>query len=115
MLLTPNKKFVHPHEVYELEYPAHWDQLQEDNARSCGFGPHDRDDVGLWLSIMPMSLDTSKLVDELPKLMQQTLAKSQGENMRQAVWCVIEEVASGGWGIGGTTLTADDFKALARG
>src|SRR5437868_4343278 len=82
MLLTPNKKFVHPHEVYELEYPAHWDQLQEDNARSCGFGPHDRDDVGLWLSIMPMSLDTSKLVDELPKLMQQTLAKSQGENMR---------------------------------
>ncbi len=29
-------------------------------------------------------------------------------------WCVLEEVASGEWGIGGEVLTADDVKALAR-
>ena len=35
--------------------------------------------------------------------------------MRQRTWCVIEDVASGEWGIGGQTLCADDVKALARG
>jgi 4-oxalocrotonate tautomerase len=39
----------------------------------------------------------------------------EGENMRQVTWCMVEEVASGEWGIGGHTLTADDVKALARG
>ena len=38
-----------------------------------------------------------------------------GENMRRLTWCVVEEVASGDWGIGGQTPTADDVKALARG
>ena len=38
-----------------------------------------------------------------------------GENMRRLTWCVVEEVASGEWGIGGQTLTADDIRALARG
>jgi 4-oxalocrotonate tautomerase len=37
-----------------------------------------------------------------------------GENMRQAIWCTVEEVASGDWGIGGKTLTVDDVRALAR-
>ena len=39
----------------------------------------------------------------------------EGESMRQAVWCVVEEVASGDWGVGGRLLIADDVKALARG
>jgi 4-oxalocrotonate tautomerase len=38
-----------------------------------------------------------------------------GENMRRLTWCVVEDVASGEWGIGGQTLTADDVRALARG
>ena len=37
-----------------------------------------------------------------------------GETMRRLTWCVVEEVASGDWGIGGQTITADDIKALAR-
>jgi phenylpyruvate tautomerase PptA (4-oxalocrotonate tautomerase family) len=28
---------------------------------------------------------------------------------------VVEEVASGDWGVGGHTVTADDVRALARG
>ena len=76
------KTFVHPHSVYKLEYPGHWDQVQEKEHVSCGFGPHDRDDVGLWISIMPMSVDTDKLAEELPRLLEQAIEKSEAENLR---------------------------------
>lgn len=39
----------------------------------------------------------------------------EGENMRGVTWCVIEEVESGDWGIGGNALTTADVHALARG
>jgi|SRR4051794_3995588 4-oxalocrotonate tautomerase len=39
----------------------------------------------------------------------------EGENMRGVTWCVIEEVESGDWGIGGNGLTTADVHALARG
>src|SRR5207253_6713539 len=83
MLATPLKTFVHPGKVYELEYPAHWDQVVQDEARSCGFGPHERDDVGLWISIMPVSLDTDKITEDLPRLMEQALQKSEAINLRR--------------------------------
>jgi uncharacterized protein YtpQ (UPF0354 family) len=76
------KTFVHPHSVYRLEYPSHWDLVQEKNGESCGFGPHDRDDVGLWISIMPMSVDADRLAQDLPKLMQQTIEKAGAANLR---------------------------------
>jgi uncharacterized protein YtpQ (UPF0354 family) len=82
MLPTPFKTFIHPGQVYRLEYPAHWDQVQKDEARSCGFGPHERDDVGLWISIMPVSVDTEKLAEDLPQLMSQALQNAEAENLR---------------------------------
>ena len=39
----------------------------------------------------------------------------EGENMRPVTWVVIEEVASGEWGIAGNPLTTADVKALAAG
>jgi 4-oxalocrotonate tautomerase len=42
------------------------------------------------------------------------MVEVEGENMRRTIACVVEEVASGEWGIGGKPLTADDVKALAR-
>ena len=39
----------------------------------------------------------------------------EGENMRPVTWCVIEEVQSGDWGIGGNPLTTADVKSLAAG
>jgi 4-oxalocrotonate tautomerase len=39
----------------------------------------------------------------------------EGENMRPVTWCVIEEVRSGDWGIGGNPLTTADVKQLAAG
>jgi 4-oxalocrotonate tautomerase len=38
----------------------------------------------------------------------------EGENMRGVTWCVVEEVESGDWGIGGKALTTADVQALAR-
>jgi 4-oxalocrotonate tautomerase len=39
----------------------------------------------------------------------------EGENMRSVTWVVVEEVASGDWGIGGKPLSTEDVKALAAG
>jgi 4-oxalocrotonate tautomerase len=49
----------------------------------------------------------SKLTDAMVSI--------EGENMRGVTWCVIEEVESGDWGIGGKALTTADVHALARG
>ncbi len=77
------KKFVHPAGVYRLDYPTYWDQLQKDEARSCGFGPHERDDVGLWISLMPVSVDSNRVAEELPKILNQVLPKMEGGNVRR--------------------------------
>jgi 4-oxalocrotonate tautomerase len=39
----------------------------------------------------------------------------EGENMRSVTWVVVEEVASGDWGIGGQPLTTQAVQALAAG
>src|SRR6202008_3463244 len=49
----------------------------------------------------------SKLTDSMVAI--------EGENMRSVTWCVVEEVESGDWGIGGNARTAADVHALARG
>jgi uncharacterized protein YtpQ (UPF0354 family) len=82
MLTTNWKKFLHPAGVYRLEYPSYWDQLQKDEARSCGFGPHDRDDVGLWISLMPVSVDCNRVAEELPKMLNMALPEMKAGNIR---------------------------------
>ena len=77
------KSFHHPAAVYRLEYPAHWEQLQQDDGRSCGFGPHDRDDVGLWISLMPVSVDTDRLAEELPKIFNLALPQMEAGNIHR--------------------------------
>jgi 4-oxalocrotonate tautomerase len=49
----------------------------------------------------------SKLTDAMVSI--------EGENMRGVTWCVVEEVDSGDWGIGGQALTTADVRALALG
>ncbi len=39
----------------------------------------------------------------------------EGEKMRGTTWCVIEEVESGEWGIGGKPMTTEAVKELAAG
>ena len=52
---------------------------------------------------------------EMIERLTDTMAEIEGENMRQVTWCVVEEVKSGDWGIGGQSLTTADVHALAAG
>ncbi|QNN52374.1 tautomerase family protein [Nocardioides mesophilus] len=45
----------------------------------------------------------------------EAMVSVEGENMRGVTMVVIEQVASGDWGIGGQTLTTEAIKALAAG
>lgn len=40
------------------------------------------------------------------------MVEIEGEAMRAVTWVVVEEVASGSWGIGGTPMHTADVKAL---
>jgi 4-oxalocrotonate tautomerase len=52
---------------------------------------------------------------EIVERLTDALVSIEGENMRSVTWVVVEEVASGAWGIGGNALTTEDVKALAAG
>ncbi|MFL5860569.1 MAG: 4-oxalocrotonate tautomerase family protein [Solirubrobacteraceae bacterium] len=51
---------------------------------------------------------------EIVERLTDAMVSIEGESMRESVWCMITEIASGAWGVGGQTLTADDVRALAR-
>jgi 4-oxalocrotonate tautomerase len=57
---------------------------------------------------------TMQQKQELVERLTDAMVAIEGENMRQTIWCIVEEVASVEWGVGGRTLTTDDVKALAR-
>jgi len=52
---------------------------------------------------------------EIVEKLTDTMVEIEGENMRGVTWVVVEEVASGDWGIGGNPLTTEDVKALQAG
>lgn len=57
---------------------------------------------------------TAQQKREIVERVTEALVEIAGEGMRQLTWCVIEEVPSGEWGIGGQSITADDVRAIAR-
>jgi 4-oxalocrotonate tautomerase len=69
-----------------------------------------------------MPLINVKLIDgvfspaqkkEIAQRLTDTMVSIEGEAMRAVTWCVVEEVKSGDWAIGGNTLTTADVHALA--
>ena len=52
---------------------------------------------------------------EIVRRLTETMVEIEGENMRPVTWCIVEEVASGDWGIAGNPLRTEDVLALARG
>ena len=58
---------------------------------------------------------TSDQKQEIIEKLTETMVEIEGENMRPVTWVVVEEVASGEWGIGGKALTTADVRALAAG
>jgi 4-oxalocrotonate tautomerase len=49
---------------------------------------------------------------EIVRRLTDTMVSIEGEAMRPVTWVVVEEVASGEWGIGGQPMTTADVKAL---
>ncbi len=52
---------------------------------------------------------------EMIRKLTDTMVSIEGENLRPVTWAVVEEVASGAWGMGGRPLTTEDALALAGG
>jgi 4-oxalocrotonate tautomerase len=52
---------------------------------------------------------------EMIRKLTDTMVSIEGENMRGVTWCVLEEVHSGDWAIGGNALSTQDVLALAAG
>jgi 4-oxalocrotonate tautomerase len=51
----------------------------------------------------------SQIIEKLTDAM----VEIEGEAMRGVTWCMVEEVESGDWGIGGKALTTADVRGLA--
>jgi 4-oxalocrotonate tautomerase len=51
---------------------------------------------------------------EIVEQLTDAMVSIEGEGMRTRTLCLVTEIASGDWGAGGQTLTADDVRALAR-
>lgn len=80
----------------------------------CYPNPETEDSVTLIQVKLLEGVFTAPQKHEIIERLTDAMVEIEGENTRRTVWCVIEEVANGEWGIGGQTLTSDDVKALAR-
>lgn len=52
---------------------------------------------------------------QIVKTLTDAMVSIEGENMRSVTWVLVEEVATGNWGIGGKPLSTEDVKRLAAG
>jgi 4-oxalocrotonate tautomerase len=52
---------------------------------------------------------------QISERLTDAMVSVEGENMRGVTWCVVEEVKSGDWAIGGQSLTTKAVQALAAG
>ena len=58
---------------------------------------------------------TSEQKADIAERLTETMVSIEGENLRSVTWCVIEEVKSGDWAIGGQCLSTEAVHALAAG
>jgi 4-oxalocrotonate tautomerase len=58
---------------------------------------------------------TSEQKAQIVERLTDAMVTVEGENMRGVTWCVLEEVKSGDWAIGGQCLTTEAVHALAAG
>jgi 4-oxalocrotonate tautomerase len=58
---------------------------------------------------------TAEQKQQIAQDLTEAMVAIEGERMRGVTWCVIEEVKSGDWAIGGQPITTEAVQALARG
>jgi 4-oxalocrotonate tautomerase len=56
---------------------------------------------------------TKEQKERIGRDLTEAMVKIEGENMRSVTWCVIEEVKSGDWSLGGQALTTEAVRELA--
>jgi len=52
---------------------------------------------------------------ELIEKVTDAVVSVEGENVRPVTWVIVEDVASGQWGVGGEPITTERFKQIAAG
>jgi 4-oxalocrotonate tautomerase len=57
---------------------------------------------------------TRQQKQDIVERLTDVMVEIEGEGLRRLTWCVIDEVPSGQWGVGGEILTTDEARALAR-
>ena len=50
---------------------------------------------------------------QIAKSLTDAMVQIEGEALRSVTWCVVEEVKSGDWAIGGQPLTTAEVKTIA--
>ena len=75
---------------------------------------HKEDSMSLIRVTVIQGVFTTPQKQEIVERLTDAMVAIEGESMRPTIWCIIQEVVSGEWGVGGQILTADDAKALAR-
>jgi len=50
---------------------------------------------------------------QIAKSLTDAMVQIEGEALRSVTWCIVEEVKSGDWAVGGQPLTAAEVKAIA--
>jgi 4-oxalocrotonate tautomerase len=87
------------------------------------FGAHDprhsnlfdkEDGMALIQVTVIEGLFTAPQKREIVERLTDAMVSIEGESMRKHILCLVADVASGDWGSGGQTLTADDVRALSR-
>ncbi|TAN67168.1 MAG: 4-oxalocrotonate tautomerase [Methylobacter sp.] len=58
-------------------------------------------------------LSLSQKQDIISKVTDAVLSV-EGEALRPVTWVIIEDVASGQWGVGGQAITTDDIRNMSR-
>lgn len=58
---------------------------------------------------------TAEQKQQIAHDLTEAMVAIEGERMRAVTWCVIEEVKSGDWAVGGRPVTTEAVRALARG
>jgi 4-oxalocrotonate tautomerase len=56
---------------------------------------------------------TKEQKEQMGRDLTEAMIAIEGENMRSVTWCVIEEVKSGDWSLGGQALTTEAVRELA--
>jgi 4-oxalocrotonate tautomerase len=58
---------------------------------------------------------TAEQRQDIVRRLTDAMVEIEGENLRPVTWCIVEEVTSGDWGVGGRPMHTADVKTMGGG